>query len=99
MFITFAICATLTVHTQHSFDHVLNPLRKGSGLGVSQARPQGTGMVCGGSVLLLGAASISIVLAVHSLLVIVEACIGLTDLQQQAWMGRRHYGWGQGKSG
>jgi hypothetical protein len=38
--------------------------------------------------LLLGAASISIVLALHSLLVIVEAYIGLTDLQQQAWMGK-----------
>jgi hypothetical protein len=48
---------------------------------VSQARPQGTGMACGSSVLLLRAVSISIVMALHSLLVIVEACIGLTDLQ------------------
>jgi hypothetical protein len=44
-------------------------------------------LVCGGSVLLLGAAGIGIDLALHSLLAIVEACIGRTDLQQQAWMG------------
>jgi hypothetical protein len=55
---------------------------------VSQATPQGTGVVFGAALLLLGAANISIILALHSLLIVVEACIGLTDLQQQAWMGK-----------
>lgn len=55
---------------------------------MSQARPQGTGIGLWGSVLLLGAAGIGIDLAFAiALLVIVEACIGRTDLQQQAWTG------------
>lgn len=55
---------------------------------MSQARPQGTGIGLWGSVLLLGAAGIGIRSGFAiALLVIVEACIGRTDLQQQAWIG------------
>jgi hypothetical protein len=87
VFITFAICTILTVHTQHSFDHVLNSLRKGSGLGepsqaarywywsVGQRFAAGSGRHRYRSGFAI------------ALLVIVEACIGRTDLQQQAWIG------------
>ena len=44
-------------------------------------------LACGGNVLLLEAAGIGVDLALHSLLAIVEACIGRTDLWQQVWMG------------